>query len=137
MAERSPPPRGKLLVSAALSASTMWAGCSSDKTTAPEDTVLPANPKGSLYDQNVTGEPSATAEPTAVPTTSASAVPSASAIPVETSVPRPPPTTKPTTERIPPPANPKGSLYDGGGYPAAPSLPPVLDPPDDDESGRG
>ena len=108
MADRSPPPRGKLLVSVALSATTMWFGCSGDRDRdlpgnpkgshygegGAANIPPPANPKGSLYDQTPTAEPTATvaasasATPTAAIATSASAAPSASSPP-------PQPTTKP------------------------------------------
>jgi hypothetical protein len=97
MADRSPPPRGKLLVSVALSATTMWFGCGSDRDREPvgnpkgshygeggsNEIPPPGNPKGSLYDQTAmpTADASASAAPTAEIATSASAAPSASSPP--------------------------------------------------------
>jgi len=116
MGKREPPPRGKLLVSVALTASTVVAACGSEPLPgnpkgsgyddgAPTNPPPPGNPKGSHY---VEPEPSASA----APTTSASAPASASAPPTAT----PPPSTPQPVGKPKPtmPANPKGSLYDPG-----------------------
>lgn len=90
MPKKDPPKRGKLLVTAALSASSMVAGCperplpgnpkgsgydaelpvtsASASASAPPEIPPPGNPKGSLYDQQVLSA-----------TTSASVAPTASA----------------------------------------------------------
>jgi hypothetical protein len=112
MAKKEPPPRGKLLVSVALTASTFTIACGPDPLPGnpkgsnygdgpPTSEPLPGNPKGSHY---VEPDPSASAAP------SASAPGSASAAPTATPPPSTPqPVGKPN--RLPP-ANPKGSLYD-------------------------
>lgn len=112
MAKREPPPRGKLLVSAALTASSMMVACGPEPLPgnpkgsgyddgAPTNIPPPGNPKGSHY---VDPDPSASAAPSAP--ASASAAPTAP----------PPPSSPPTTSKPHPvmPANPKGSFYDPG-----------------------
>jgi len=90
MQKKDPPKRGKLLVTAALSASSMVAGCperplpgnpkgsgydpelpvtsASASASAPPEIPPPGNPKGSLYDAAVM---SATVAASGVPSTSA------------------------------------------------------------------
>jgi len=111
-------PRTKryLLRATALSVGGLLVGCGSRQDNEPP-VMPPGNPKGSVYDDAATIPPDAQEPDAPVDAPPDAEVPDAppDAGPQQ----QPPKLPKPKSgrDRIPPPGNPKGSLYDDGAFP--------------------
>jgi hypothetical protein len=131
-APKKKPKKRYLLTAVALSTGSMMAGCGSqqgdgDPGQGPQGEVrevepfpMPANPKGSVYDDGLSpnGEQPVDPEPDQVEQDQIDPVEPEEVEPTTEPLAEPPPEQRPH-KVLPLPANPKGALYDHGPYRAS------------------